>query len=159
MASLRFLWRQFEELIAGAAFIVVVAAVCWAVLTRYITEQPATWAGEVSAAAFAWVVFLGAAAAFKRGAHISIDLLVANLPRGPRLALAAAVDLVVLVFCGYVTWLAIEFTLDIGMTTPMPSLRIPYAYHYTAAALGFALMTWRHAEASWTRFADERAKG
>ena len=62
-----------EEVIAGAALLVVVLAVCWGVLTRYVTAQPAAWSGEVAGMGFAWLVFLGAAAGFKRGLHVSID--------------------------------------------------------------------------------------
>ena len=40
-------WRvadQFEEIVACVALVVVVLAVSWGVLTRYITAQPAAWA-------------------------------------------------------------------------------------------------------------------
>ena len=35
---------QFEEIVASGSLIVVVASVCWGVISRYITEQPAAWA-------------------------------------------------------------------------------------------------------------------
>ena len=73
---------RFEELVASLAVVVVIASVSWGVITRYVTAQPATWAGEVATLGFAWVVFFGAAACVKYKLHPSIDMLVKRLP-GP----------------------------------------------------------------------------
>ena len=75
--------RHFEEAVSGLALVVIVGATCWGVLTRYITSQPAAWASEVAGIAFAWLVFVGAAAGFKYGMHVTIDMLVALLPTDP----------------------------------------------------------------------------
>ena len=73
---------RFEELVASLAVVVVIASVSWGVITRYVTAQPATWAGEVATLGFAWVVFFGAAACIKYRLHPEIDLLVRRLPLG-----------------------------------------------------------------------------
>ena len=52
------LFGSIEEIIACTALVIVVAAVCWGVLSRYVTAQPAPWAGEVAQMGFAWVVFI-----------------------------------------------------------------------------------------------------
>ena len=103
---------NLEETVASAALIVVVGSVCWGVLSRYVTQQPAVWSGEVAAIAFAWVIFLGAAAGFKRGLHVSIDMLVALLPAGAR-RIDLAVELLMAAFCLYMVWL--------GATSPSPT--------------------------------------
>jgi TRAP-type transport system small permease protein len=131
-----------EETLACTALVVVVLAVAWGVLTRYVTAQPAPWAGEVSAMAFAWVVFLGAAAGFKRGLHASVDLLTARLPNLLRRALTILVDLGVLAFAAYVTWLGVEFT-GRNLDNPSPVLRVPMSIIYMAVTLGFASIAFR----------------
>src|SRR5690554_6405422 len=73
--------------IAAAAMMVVVASVSWGVLTRYSLAQPATWTTELSGMAFAWVVFFGAAAVMREGAHIGIPILVDMLPSKARKAM------------------------------------------------------------------------
>jgi hypothetical protein len=82
-------WRwgidQFEEIVASVAVVVVILSVAWGVLSRYVTEQPSAWAGEVATLAFAWVVFFGATACIKYHMHPTIDLLVRIFPRGLRL--------------------------------------------------------------------------
>lgn len=142
---------HFEEVIACTAMAVVVGSVGWGVFTRYVTAQAATWSAEIAAVAFCWMIFLGSAAAFKRGLHVSIDMLTGILPPPLRRGIAVAVDLLVLGFLAWVSQLAISFTID-SWDTPMPSLRWPYSIHYAGAALGFVLMTLRHGVAAWGRW-------
>jgi TRAP-type transport system small permease protein len=126
-----------EEVLACAALVLVVLAVAWGVLTRYVTAQPAPWTGEVAGMAFAWLVFLGSAAAFKRGMHASVDLLTARLPGMVRRPLEIVIDLAVLAFAAYVVWLGLEFT-NRNLDNPSPVLRLPMSIIYLPVALCFA---------------------
>ena len=126
-----------EEVLACAALVLVVLAVAWGVLTRYVTAQPAPWAGEVAVMAFAWLVFLGSAAGFKRGMHASVDLLTARLSGMVRRPLEIVVDLTVLAFAAYVVWLGLEFT-NRNLDNPGPVLRLPMSIIYLPVALCFA---------------------
>ncbi|HEX6978950.1 MAG TPA: TRAP transporter small permease [Alphaproteobacteria bacterium] len=143
--------RNIEEIIAGSALVVVVLSVCWGVLTRYITAQPAAWAGELAAMAFAWVVFVGAGAALKRSMHISIDMFVTALPPVPRRAVNAAADAVVLLFLAYGLFLAVEFTAE-AWTNPSSVLRIPMSVVYAAVVVGFASLMVRYIQAALARW-------
>lgn len=134
-----------EEGIAGAALIVVVLAVVWGVLTRYVTAQPAAWASEVAAIGFAWCVFVGAAAGLKRGQHVAIDLLTAALPGPVQAAVDRFAALVVLAVAGITTWLSAQFTVE-AWDNPTAVLRLPSSVLYGAAVLGFGLMTLRAAQ-------------
>jgi TRAP-type C4-dicarboxylate transport system permease small subunit len=139
--------RQFdivEEVIACTALVIVVAAVCWGVLTRYVTAQPAPWAGEVAGMGFAWLVFLGAAAGYKRGLHVSIDILTQLLPAPLERALAVLVQLGILAFAAYVVWLGVGFTLA-NLDNPSPVLRLPQSIIYLAVTLGFLSIGLRQA--------------
>lgn len=73
----------FEEIVSGTALIVLVAVVVWGVITRYVTKTPATWTGDIASVSFAWLIFVGAAAAFKYGMHMSIDLMWRLIPKVP----------------------------------------------------------------------------
>lgn len=139
----RTILRHPEEIVAGFALIVVVFATSWGVTSRYVTAQPAPWAGEVAAIAFAWVTFVGAAAGFKRGLHVSIDLLVTRLPQGAQHWLRWSADLLLLAFFAYVVWLGIGFVQQ-NWTNPTPVLRLPSSILYAPVPLGFASMTLRH---------------
>jgi TRAP-type transport system small permease protein len=142
---------HFEETVAGAALVVVVLATCWGVVTRYVTAQPATWAGEVATIAFAWLVFVGAAAGFKYGMHVTIDMAVALLPPGPRRLLMAAADLLVLAFLLTLLVLAVEFSIN-AWGDPTSVLRLPRTVTYASVVVGGLCMLLRYGRAAWRRW-------
>ncbi len=141
----------FEEAVAGCALVVVVLVTCWGVITRYVTEEPATWAGEVAGIAFAWMVFLGAAACFKYGMHVAIDMLVVALPAPLRRALMALVDVLVLAFLATLFVLAVQFSID-AWTDPTSVLRLPRSVTYVSVVVGSACMAVRYVQCAWRRW-------
>jgi TRAP-type transport system small permease protein len=134
---------QFEEIVACVALIVVVFAVGWGVVTRYITAQPAAWASEVATLAFAWVVFFGAAAGIKYRLHPAIDMLVVRLPQPLRHAVRWFNHALVLGFCVFMAWFGTRFAID-AWSNPSPVLRLPLTWLYGPVALCFALMALRY---------------
>lgn len=139
-----------EEVIAGAALVVIVAATCWGVLTRYVTEQPAAWSGEVAGIAFAWLVFVGAAAGLKYGAHMAIDMLVVRLPNGLQRVVTLAADAVVLAFLATLLVLGVQFSID-AWGDPTSVLRLPRTVTYASVVVGSLCMLVRHVHAAWGR--------
>lgn len=146
----RRLLAQAEEIVAGSALVIVVGAVCWGVITRYLLAQPAPWAGEVAAFAFAWCVFVGAAAVAKRAGHVSIDMLVMVLPGRLRAAIMLGARLLSIAFCAVAAWLAFDFSIA-NADNPSAVLRLPLSVLYLAPAIGFSLMALRMAERLRTR--------
>lgn len=137
------LWR-WEETLAVLALVVVVFSVSYGVATRYVTETSATWATEMASLSFTWVVFLGAAGAYRRRMHVSVDALVRLLPPRGAAALSWATDLLVLVFLAYTLVLAVQITFD-AASRPSPVLRISFFWVYLAVVLGFGSMLVHHA--------------
>lgn len=148
-SPVRFVLEYFEELVAGAALIVVVASVCWGVLTRYVTAQPATWAGELAVIGFAWIVFFGAAACFKYKLHPSIDMMMVLFSARVRQAVRILVHVLVLSFCAYMVWFGVRFSID-AWDNPSPVLRWPLTVLYGPVTIGFALMIVRYLQQLWT---------
>ncbi|MFC7396874.1 TRAP transporter small permease [Chelatococcus sp. GCM10030263] len=148
---LSFSQLTFEEILAAVMMLVIVVSVSWGVLTRYVFATPASWTSEAASIAFAWAVFVGAAAAFLRREHSSVDALLAICPRPIARILQTVADLVVLATLLAVAWLAIGMTLS---TTDVPTtvLRIPQSVTYGAAAVGFTVMALRHLMAMTRRF-------
>ena len=140
-----------EEVIAGVALVIVIAATCWGVLTRYITEQPAAWSGEVAGIAFAWLVFVGAAAGVKYGAHMSIDMLLVRLPSGLRRLVVAAADAAVLAFVLTLLVLSVQFSID-AWGDPTSVLRLPRSVTYASVVVGSFCMLLRYGAATWRRW-------
>ena len=77
-------------------------------MTRYVTAQPAVWASEVAAIAFAWLTFFGASACFRYNAHPSIDMLVQRCrPRRSAWCAWASTSWSP-AFLGYFCWMGVE---------------------------------------------------
>lgn len=136
-------WRAPDEVIAVAALLVTVGAVGWGVVTRYVTAQPAVWASEVAAIAFAWLTFFGASACFRHNAHPSIDMLVGRLPAGPQRAVRVGVDALVAAFLGYFCWMGVAFSIA-AWDNPTAVLRLPMTIVYGPITLATAMMLVRH---------------
>jgi len=143
-----------EDVIAGLALAVIVASVAWGVITRYLLAQPASWTVETAAIAFAWLVFVGAAAAFKRNEHIAIDLVVNLLPGKLQRWARGIADGVVLAILLAVAYLATRFSIA-TLDAPTTILRLPQSVIYAGAAAGFLLMSLRHGVEALTRMRRE----
>ena len=141
--ALRHALRHPDEAIAVAALLVTVGSVGWGVVTRYVTAQPAVWASEVAAIAFAWLTFFGASACFHHNAHPSIDMLVRRLPPAPRRAARIGADLLVAAFLAYFAWLGLVFSLA-ALDNPTAVLRVPMTVVYAPVALASMMMLVRH---------------
>jgi len=144
-----------EEYIAAAGMLIIVGSVVWGVVTRYLLAEPAEWVTEMSAIAFAWTVFIGAAAVFARGEHSAVDLFTAMCPPHLRRVIQALADIAVLATLAAVAFIAIRFTIaTTDVATNM--LRLPQSTIYGAAATGFSLMAVRHSLFAIRRFLGAR---
>jgi len=147
---------RWEETLAVAALCVVVASVSYGVITRYITATSATWATELASLSFTWVVFLGAAGAMRRHMHVSIDALTRLLPAPVERIVAWAVDVLILAFLAYTTYLAVVITIEANHR-PSPVLRISFTWVYLAVVLGFGSMLFSHLAAMIRRLRGRSA--
>lgn len=140
-----------EEWVAGTALLVLILATCWGVFSRYITSQASAWTGEVAGIAFAWLIFVGAAAGFKYGMHVTIDALVVRLPAGLQRRVLGAIDVLVLVFLALLLVLAVEFSID-SWGDPTSVLRLPRSVTYSSVVVGSLCMLARYGRAAARRW-------
>ena len=69
------------DLLLGTAIFVMVAAMVWQVIGRYVFSKAPGWSEELSRFLMLWLTMLGAAAALRSGSHLSVTSLVDSLPR------------------------------------------------------------------------------
>jgi TRAP-type C4-dicarboxylate transport system permease small subunit len=81
--------------LALACVALLVAVVCglYQVFTRFVLDLPSVWSEVVVRTAIVWMVYLGLAASFQRGALVCLDFLRSRAPRCLRPALLAFVTL------------------------------------------------------------------
>ncbi len=139
---------SLELVVMNVAFVVLVGAIVWGVLSRYVTQNPATWVEEVSSIAFIVVVFVGASEVQRRDKHVRVDLLTSLLPVRAQGALDAVIGVFVALYCFYVGWLGLQQTIaSNSATTSM--LNIPLSVPYGALTLGFFLFGLRSLQRLW----------
>lgn len=141
------------ELIAGVALVVAIAVTGTNAFTRYLVGFTYAGTDEIVCMAFAWTVFPGAAAAFRRGMHYGIDLFVGLLPSRARGIADLFTRLAVTAIVAYVAWLSWILTRSAGSKV-MTATRIPYTYFDAAMLLGFLLMA---VYSAWFLIRDARA--
>jgi TRAP-type C4-dicarboxylate transport system permease small subunit len=118
----------------AALTLVVVVGVVWRRAGAALV-----WYDEVASILLAWLTFYGAALAALERAHIGLPVLVAALPRVPRLALLALREVCVLGFFAALTWAGWR-VIDVLEGTTLVSLpSVPAGLAHSALPLGCAL--------------------
>ncbi len=136
----KFILTNLEELLASGFLIVTTTLVIINVFLRYVMNSGLIWTEEVATGCFVWSVFLGAAACYKRKAHIGVDIIVNALSDKPRWFINVLVDLILVAINGMIVGLSIKY-LSASYTKVTPVLGISSAWISTTILVSFALMT------------------
>jgi TRAP-type transport system small permease protein len=142
-----FPWRSMANQVAywsgatnrGVELFLVLLGVGMALLTgaqvffRYVLNHSLFWSEEVGRICLVWLSFLGATAAYRRGAHIGIGFFVEKLPQRLRFGLRILVQLASLAFFivlivagGQFVWFAAGHkTPALGISKFIPYLIMP----------------------------------
>lgn len=134
-----FYLKNFEEIVSGAALVVTISIIIFNVFMRYSFNKSFNWAEETATIAFAWVVFIGASACYKRNMHIGIDVIVNLVPPGLRKKLDMIMMLFQALLIGVLTYLSIIFSIS-AWDKPTAVLLISYTWVDISASIGFGLM-------------------
>lgn len=132
----RFLENDLPLVISGTALtasvvLAVVNAVC-----RYTISHVINGADAWITLCFAYTVYVGGAAAFKRGAHYGVDIFVAQLSKRNKQIVQVVLDLLTLIIMLLGLWLSIQLTMKAGNKT-FEGLRMPYTIYDMSAVVGF----------------------
>jgi TRAP-type C4-dicarboxylate transport system permease small subunit len=83
--------------IAGIAVAAMSVIIPWGIFTRYVLGTGSQWPEPIAIQLMVLFTFLGAAVAYRAGAHIAVQLLTDRLPEGLRRPLRGVVHLLMLV--------------------------------------------------------------
>lgn len=122
--------------LAGAAIFIMSLIIPFGVFTRYVLGTGSQWPEPIAILLMMVFTFIGAAAAYRAGAHIAVSMLTDRL--SPALAKLAAVvvDALMAVACLFVVWFGAKLCLEtLGQTiAELPWL--PVGVTYAALPLG-----------------------
>ena len=86
-------------------FIFVLAViVCYEIVARYIFSRPTLWCHELSAMLFGTFAVIGGAYTLKSGGHVSMDLVLLNLPVRARALVEILASSIAFAFLGVLLW-------------------------------------------------------
>lgn len=136
---IKIFFANLEEFIAGIFLILLICLTSSNVILRLVTGRSLSWAEEISYASYAWVVFVGASAAFKRKGHSSIDLLVQLFPKKMEKAVVVVTTVIEMAAIGMIACLAVNLS-KAAVTKLTPILHISYTYVDISVVFGFSMM-------------------
>lgn len=131
-----------DRAVQGAVVLLMlgmVAIIGVQVFCRYVLNDSLFWSEELGRLCLVWLTFLGAATAYRRGAHIGVDMLTARLPQVPRKCAAALAVIVCLAFFGVMVVYGWKFMGFIKFQTTA-ALGLPKHYAFAVVPASGAVM-------------------
>lgn len=124
--------------VACALLAVISALGLWQVLARFVFSQPSTWTEEAMRRLLIWMVMLGVVVAFRRGALVSVDLMLRASRGGWRQAVRWFITLTALAYLAVLLWFGIDLVGRVRFQT-FASLELSMSWAYAALPVGAAL--------------------
>lgn len=127
------------RVVAAGLIAVMTAFVLVGVFFRYVLNNSLSWTEEMAIFAMIWVAFLVAPWAYRNGANVSIDFMVAPLPRAVRRVLTIAINLLII-------WLMARFFVEAltfverGWAVRINAFDVPRAWFYLILPASIAAM-------------------
>lgn len=126
------------SLLARVLLVLAVCAGLWQVSSRFLWQDPSAWTEIATRTLLVWCVFLGIVVAFRRGALVSVDLMM-QLMKGRNQArlrfVIAAIQIAFLMLLAYVGFQMAWLTRFQNMV----ALDIPMSFAYLAIPVGALL--------------------
>lgn len=132
---------RFAMLFAVAMLTISVTLSFYQVLTRFVFNAPSTWSEVASRTAMIWCVFMAAAATFRGGYMMAVEVVYKVVPARFLTLLEIAIVLCCLLVLGVLIHFGIQMTLRVSNQT-MSGMNISMAWAYAAIPTGscFAIL-------------------
>ena len=130
------------------------------VLSRYVLHVSIAFTDELTVMAFIWVSMIGAAVAYKRGAHMSMSFIQDQFKKKNQSWFALFAMICSLLFLGILIYygvLLVQKQIMLGYKTPV--LRIPGPVQSLSIPVGAAFMLIRAIQLGVTQFIEFRKEG
>lgn len=145
--TLKKIFANLDAIITGVTLSICVIIVNMNVLMRYFLKKPIQGTEEIVTGLFVWTVFIGSAYAYRKHAHLGVDIIIDRLKGRTKLVVTwviAILELAILVMLTTVSsqyvyhLLYLRGSLKIAVTDV---LRLPQAYTGVAVPIGFGIST------------------
>ena len=130
------------------------------VLSRYVLHSSIAFTDELTVMCFVWVSMIGAAVAYKRGAHMSMSFIQDQFKKKNQAWFALFAMICSVIFLGILLYygiLLVQKQIMLGYKTP--SLRIPGPFQSLSIPVGAGFMIIRAIQLGVTQFIEFRKEG
>ncbi|MDD3165148.1 MAG: TRAP transporter small permease [Oscillospiraceae bacterium] len=140
--------KNLDAIITGTTLTLCVILVNINVLMRYFLNAPLQWSEEIVTSLFVWTVFIGSAYAYRKHAHLGVDIVVKMIPGNAQRVFKIVMGFLELLILIMLTWISADYvghlifsrTGEIKiMVTDL--LRLPKWWTGIAVPAGFGLST------------------
>ena len=138
--SLKWVLTHIPEIIAGIAVTFSITLTTVNAITRYTISYTINGSDEYNCIAFAWLVFLGAAAAFRRKMHYGIDLVVNAFPAKVQAIVNLVAKILITLIVCTLTYLSVILCMNVRGKI-FTATGISYLTLDAAMVVGFGMMS------------------
>ncbi|WP_172961560.1 TRAP transporter small permease [Desulfovibrio ferrophilus] len=124
-------------MLLGAGMVLVIGL---QVFFRYALNDSLFWSEELGRMFLVWLTFIGATVAYRRGAHIGVDVVTSRLGSGTRRAVAVLTLTASLVFFVASAWGGWKLLGLLGFQT-MPALGLSKQIPFAVVPFSFVVLT------------------
>lgn len=136
------LFLRFERVLSRVALIAAVLMLVvsvttgfYQVLTRFVFNAPSTWSEVVARSSMIWCVFLAAAACFRGGSMMSVEVIYKLIPARRLLLLEAAIALGCLIALAVLVYFGTAMTFRVR-NQMLSGLGVSISWVYAAIPIG-----------------------
>ncbi|MCE8014848.1 TRAP transporter small permease [Halomonas sp. MCCC 1A17488] len=129
---------QFNRLIGwglAALLLVMTVLIFWQVFARFVIGKPLFFSDEIARFAMLWLTFIGAGYAYRRGALISVDIVLEYAGK----TLGCLLRIAIILCSALFAFIMVKYGLDIVervSSQTAPSTRISMMWPYLAVPVG-----------------------
>ncbi len=124
---------------AGFAILLMSLIIPWGVFTRYVLGTGSQWPEPIAILLMMVFTFVGAAAAYRAGSHIAVDMFTSRMRPGVQRACARAVDLLMAAVSLFVIFYGTRLCIETWHQSIAELPWLPVGLTYAALPLGSAI--------------------
>lgn len=136
--------NRIEESLSSVVLGFILLLLTYQVILRFIFHNTNSWSEELARYMFVWLVYLSAAYAIYKNAHIKIDAAIKLYPKGIRKYVPILGNVIFLIYAVVITIFSVDYCMDIFASHQVSmGLHVRMAYMYASIPIGHALMSLR----------------
>lgn len=110
----------------------------WQVLARFVFSQPSVWTEESMRRLLIWMVMLGTVVAFRRGALVSVDLMLRLASGAWQRVVRGVIACTSLAYLAVLVWFGVQLVSKVRFQT-FASMELSMGWAYAALPVGAGL--------------------